>query len=167
MFVFVFSPFFGRGRGEIASLFIFFDFVLLAFLFIFFFLVLVLSHRRILRPSPSSCFADQRFSQPHHCFPQRLALAFLTSSLRPATAREQWNVGARFRQPQHCSEFFRECPRISSPLSPIHLLGRRHTRTSPSDITHQHVLQLSLLRRSRRAMSPTNLSCRHPHHTSS
>ena len=36
----------------------------------------------------SSCLADRRFSQPHYCFPQWLASAFLTSSLRPATARE-------------------------------------------------------------------------------
>ena len=47
-------------------------------------------------PSKSfSCLADQRFSQPHHCLPQWLASIFLTSSLRPATAREQENVGGR------------------------------------------------------------------------
>ena len=47
-------------------------------------------------PSKSfSCVADQRFSQPHHCLPQWLASIFLTSSLRPATAREQQNVGGR------------------------------------------------------------------------
>ena len=50
-----------------------------------------------------SCLADQRFSQPHHCFPQWLASVFLTSSLYPTTTREQQNVGGRFGQPQHCS----------------------------------------------------------------
>ena len=50
-----------------------------------------------------SCLADQRFSQPHHCFPQWLASVFLTSSLYPTTAREQQNVGDRFGQTQHCS----------------------------------------------------------------
>ena len=45
-------------------------------------------------PSESfSCLAALRFLQPHHCLPQWLASIFLTSSLRPATAREQSNVG--------------------------------------------------------------------------
>ena len=56
----------------------------------------------------SSCLADQRFSQPHHCFPQWLASVFLTSSLYPATDREQQNVGSRLGQPQSCSALFPE-----------------------------------------------------------
>ena len=116
-------------------------------------------------PSKSfSCLADQRFFQPHHCFPQGLASAFLTSSLRLATAREQ-NVGGRFGQPQRCSALFRKCSRmidrvkynrscLSDPsFLVVVTIVQIQERLSPSENTHQHVLQLSLLRRSRRVLS--------------
>ena len=66
-------------------------------------------------PAPlleTSTFGVQRSFQPHQCFPRWLASVFLTSSLHPATAREQENVGGRFGQPQYCSAWFCNCARM-------------------------------------------------------
>ena len=95
--------------------------------------LLVLIHCRIFRPSH-----------------------LLNSSLRLATAREQWNVGGRLGQPQHCfwlvlehtsaskNDVPAKCFRLQATRCIFHAHRdyTRHTRTFRSDILHQHVLQL-------------------------
>ena len=74
--------------------------------------LLVLTHRRILRPSHLAAWRISVSPNLTTASRNGLQSAFLTSSLRLATAREQQNVGGRFGQTQHCSALFRKCSRM-------------------------------------------------------
>ena len=92
----------------------------------------------------------------HHCVPQWLSTVFPTSSLPPATFWEQSVCGRPPGQPQRCSALIHEeqmtgpsattfsfssasFTMLSTSLSVS--LYATHTRTSPPNSIHRHVLQ--------------------------
>ena len=114
-----------------------------------------------------------RFSQPHHCVPQWLSTVFPTPSLPPATACGQSVCGRPPRQPQRCPHWFMKnrwpgqvqrlyhfssasFTMFSTSLSVS--LYAIHTRTSPPNSIHRHVLQPFALPRPHLPESSTRLS---------
>ena len=102
------------------------------------------------RPSESfSCLADQ--------------WSFSTSSLLPsipcvslpdliaATAREQWNVGCRFGQPQHCSALFRNCARMVDRV--------KYKRSCLADPSFLVVVTVVYIQERLRLMEPISTFC--------